>query len=125
MSVNRGGRPQKKIDYEKLDKLLGIFCTGEECASVLDMDYDTINACLKRDKKVGFSEYSNMKKGVGRASLRRRQFQMAEKNPALAIWLGKQYLGQVDHQEIDQTMRIVAMPTVQINGKELEFKIGS
>ena len=33
-------------------------------------------------------------------SLRRLQFRMAEKSPAMAIWLGKQYLGQTD--KIDQ-----------------------
>ena len=29
-------------------------------------------------------------------SLRRYQFQLAQKNTAMAIWLGKQYLGQRD-----------------------------
>ena len=113
-------RPLKSIDLDKLDKLIGIFCTGEECASVLEIDYDTLNAILKREKGLGFSEYYKIKSGVGRASLRRRQFQMAEKNPALAIWLGKQYLGQVDRQEVDQTHRFAQIPTITINGKEME-----
>ena len=32
----------------------------------------------------------------GLISLRRNQFQLAEKNTAMAIWLGKQHLGQKD-----------------------------
>ncbi len=31
-----------------------------------------------------------------RAALRRRQFEEAKTSPAMAIWLGKQYLGQKD-----------------------------
>ena len=34
------------------------------------------------------------KRGKGKISLRRAQFRLAEHNAAMAIWLGKQYLGQ-------------------------------
>ena len=104
-------RPLNTINWELLDQLLGIFCTGEECASVLNVDYETICRAIKREKKMGFEEYSAIKKGSGRASLRRRQFRMAETNPALAIWLGKQYLGQTDNMnqyiKTDQTITVV------------------
>ena len=33
---------------------------------------------------------------AGFISLRRKQFELAEKSPAMAIFLGKQYLGQTD-----------------------------
>ena len=115
-----GGRPKIEIDFKTLDNLLGIFCTGEECAAVLGVNYDTLNARVKEEKSMSFSEYSEIKRGLGRASLRRRQFQMAEKNPALAIWLGKQYLGQVDRQEVDTTHRFTEIPLITINGKEME-----
>lgn len=36
----------------------------------------------------------------GKISLRRWQFKMAEHSVPMAIWLGKQYLGQRDSQEI-------------------------
>lgn len=53
-----------------------------------------------------------LKKGRadGRSSLRRMQFQTAEKgNPTMQIWLGKQLLGQRDkiEQEIDTTVNII------------------
>ena len=34
-------------------------------------------------------------------SLRRSQFRLAENNATMAIWLGKQYLGQKDVADID------------------------
>lgn len=34
----------------------------------------------------------------GKISLRRYQFQQAEKNVTMAIWLGKQYLGQTEKE---------------------------
>lgn len=36
----------------------------------------------------------------GKISLRRTQFRMAETNVSMAIWLGKQILGQKDQQEV-------------------------
>ena len=39
--------------------------------------------------------------GIGKISLRRSQFRLAEKNANMAIWLGKQYLEQPDHAQIE------------------------
>lgn len=109
---NLGGRPNAEIDYDNLQSLVEIQCTGEECASVLKVDYDTLDSNLKRKYGYGFSEYFKKHSGAGKASLRRRQFRMSETNPAMAIWLGKQYLGQKDTVEQktyfeDQTIKIV------------------
>ena len=48
---------------------------------------------------MNFSEVFKEKRGVGKISLRRAQFRLAEKNANMAIWLGKQYLGQSDRGE--------------------------
>ena len=102
MSNRKGGAPRKQIDYKVLDSLCAIQCTGEECAAVLEMDYDTLNAALKRDGNVGFSDYFAKKSANGKASLRRKQFSVAnEGNPTMLIWLGKQWLGQSEKQELD------------------------
>lgn len=53
-----------------------------------------------RNIKMGFSDIFHIKRGIGKISLRRSQFRMAEVNPTMAIWLGKQYLGQTDKQEV-------------------------
>ena len=43
-----------------------------------------------------FAEIYGQKREAGKISLRRSQFQMAQTNPTMAIFLGKQYLGQTD-----------------------------
>ncbi len=96
------GRPKVDIDYKTLDKLCGIQCTGEECAAILGMDYDTLNAALKRDGNKSFSDYFTQKGAHGKMSLRRRQYEVANSgNPTMLIWLGKQWLGQEDKSKLD------------------------
>ena len=43
-----------------------------------------------------FSDAFNTTSEIGKSSLRRIQFRLAEKNASMAIFLGKQYLGQKD-----------------------------
>ena len=65
------------------------------------MDYDTLNRGLKRDGFGGFTDYFEQKSSFGKASLRRRQYKLAEEgNPTMLIWLGKQWLGQSEKKEI-------------------------
>lgn len=87
------GRPKIQLDYKTIEKLAGMMCTQEEIASYFDCDART----LQRDK-----EFCRVyKKGLdqGRISLRRKQYSMSETNVTMAIWLGKQYLGQTDKVE--------------------------
>lgn len=92
---NKGGRPRTEIDYKTLTGLCRIQCTGEECASVLGIDYDTLNRRLKQDGHGGFTDYLKRHSMAGKASLRRMQFRSAEGGSIpMQIWLGKQYLGQ-------------------------------
>ena len=91
------GRPQKPIDWEQVDKLCAIQCTGEEIASFIGVNYDTLNNRCGEEKGVAFSEYFEQKRGMGKIALRRRQYQKAVGgNTTMLIWLGKQYLGQKD-----------------------------
>ena len=92
-----GGRPKKTIDYETAEKLAAIMCTQEEIASIMDVSVRT----LQRDE-----EFCRIyKKGIdsARMSLRRKQLAMSDSNPTMAIWLGKQYLGQKDKQDIEHS----------------------
>ena len=89
------GRPKKTIDYELVAKLAMIQCTEEEIAGILDISTRT----LQRDSE--FCRIFQTKKEAGRSSLRRMQWKTAESgNPTMQIWLGKQYLGQKDKQEL-------------------------
>lgn len=93
-------RPKKEIDYEMVEKLANIQCTQEEIASFLNISVRT----LQRDE-----EFCRIyKKGMdnGKMSLRRIQYKLAEKNPTMAIFLGKQYLNQRDNIEVDNSKEL-------------------
>ncbi len=95
-------KPLHQLDYKKLDAMCAIHCTGEECAAILGIDYDTLNVALKRDGNKSFSEYFKQKGSNGKMSLRRKQYDLAiAGNSTMLIWLGKQWLGQIDKTERD------------------------
>lgn len=94
---NKGGRPPVKIDQETFEKLCGIQCTLNEIAGFFDCSHDTIERWVKSTYEgKTFGEVFEDKRSSGLISLRRNQFRQAENNPTMAIWLGKQYLGQKD-----------------------------
>ncbi len=104
MTVHKGGRPAKKIDYEQLEKLCAMLCTGEECAAMLGMTYETLNNKLKQEGHDGFLEYYKRHSAQGKSSLRRLQWKSANKgNVTMQIWLGKQILGQCDKRSTELT----------------------
>ena len=93
-------RPLTDIDWQQVDKMCEIHCTGEEQASILGVDYDTLNAACKRDKGIGFSDYFKQKSSGGKMSLRRRQYTSAmDGNTTMLVWIGKNWLGQSDMPE--------------------------
>lgn len=91
---NPNGRPPIKIKKEDFEKLCALQCTEEEIAGFFDCSIDTINRWCKKEYGESFAETFKKKSSLGKMSLRRYQFRMAEKNPTMAIFLGKQYLGQ-------------------------------
>lgn len=92
-------RPRKEIDQKQFENLCGLQCTLEEICDWFDVCSDTLETWCKRTYKRSFSEVFAQKRGTGKISLRRAQFRLAEKNANMAIWLGKQYLGQSDRGE--------------------------
>lgn len=87
-------------DYYKVEQLCLIQCTGEEIASVMGVDYDTLNRLLRDKYGMQFSDYYKKVAPNGKAALRRMQYKAAEKgNVTMLIWLGKQYLGQTEKTE--------------------------
>ena len=95
-------RPLKEIDWQAVDQMCAIHCTGEEQAAVLGVDYDTLNAACKREHKTSFSDYFKQKASSGKMSLRRKQYTTAmDGNTTMLVWLGKNWLGQRDQPESD------------------------
>lgn len=75
--------------------------TWEEIAIFFDVDIATIKRRFQHDKK--FKQAADRGFTEGKLSLRRWQMQAAEKgNPALLIFLGKNFLGQKD--QVDQVV---------------------
>jgi hypothetical protein len=108
MAKNKGGRPKIEIDFETVDKLCEMHCSGVEIAGFLEIDYKTLNARVKEQLKqdgttyAGFPEYRDAKSARGRISLRKMQWAAANRgNVPMQIFLGKNYLSQTEKQRID------------------------
>lgn len=82
-------RPLKKIDERQVKELASIQCTMIEMAAVLDCSVDTLER--------RFADVIKNAREMGKASLKRKQFQVAMSgNVGMLIWLGKILLGQKD-----------------------------
>ncbi len=96
------GRPRKTINRAQFEQLCAIQCTREEICAVLDVSEKTLNEwCKETYEGRTFSLVFDEKREMGKASLRRNQWNLAKTNPTMGIWLGKQYLGQRDETKVD------------------------
>lgn len=125
MKGNNGGRPQMVLDWEKIEKLCAIHCTGEEISNILAISYETLVLAIQKKYKLSFPEYFAQKAARGKMSLRRRQYEAAMSGDrVMLIWLGKQYLDQKDNSRIDINTPIQNPVQLRItlpsNGRELK-----
>lgn len=98
----KGGRPPIEINKEQFEKLCAIQATEEEIAGWFKCSEETIRRFCKKEYKEQFCEVYKRLSANGRISLRRTQFKIAEAgNATMAIWLGKQILGQKDRQDVN------------------------
>lgn len=105
----RTGRPKIEFDIKAFADLVGLGCTQEEiCWYFRDetgkpANIDTLTRWCKRTFGMTFQEYSRKNGYMAlKIKLRRNQFKLSEKSAAMAIFLGKQYLGQRDVVEYNQ-----------------------
>lgn len=109
----KDGRPKitwSDRDYEIFERLCSIQATLEELESVLSLDHKTIYRLCEdhykdeEGKPMTFSQVYKKYSSTGKISLRRMQFKSAENgNVTMQIWLGRQYLGQTEKQQIEET----------------------
>ena len=97
-------RPRKEIDQKQFENLCGLQCTLVEICGWFDVTDKTLDSWCKRTYHASFSEVFKQKRGAGKISLRRSQWQLATKSASMAIWLSKQYLGQRD--VVEQTIAV-------------------
>lgn len=93
------GRPKIVISQSEFEKLCEMQCTEEEVLAWFSITDKTLNRWCRQTYGKTFSEVFREKRKKGLVSLRRSQFQLAKKNAALSIFLGKNYLGQRDYKE--------------------------
>ncbi len=104
--TNKVGRPKINLNLEELERLSRLNCTMPEISAYFDIPLRTLED--KFTNEVDVRKAIEKGRATGKLSLRRRQIQIMEEtnNPTMAIWLGKQMLGQTDKQEIVQDINI-------------------
>lgn len=102
------GRPKKEFDKKLFIDLVGIGAEQDEICWIFRDDSgkpanrDTLSRWCKNEFGLNFQEYSKQNKAMAlKIKLRRNQLKLSEKSAAMAIWLGKQYLGQHDRDISD------------------------
>ena len=100
----RTGRPKKEFDKKAFADLIGFGCSQEEiCWFFRDKDTgipanaDTLSRWCKRTYGMNFQEFKKQNELMPlKIQLRRNQLELSKKSAAMAIFLGKNYLGQTD-----------------------------
>ena len=99
----RTGRPKKEYDKKVFADLIGIGCGVEEvCWFFRDetgkpTNIDTLSRWCVREFGCTFQEYRRQNGAMFlKIQLRKNQLDLSKKSAAMAIFLGKNYLGQSD-----------------------------
>ena len=112
-------RPKKYINKKQFESLCAIQCTKEEICDVLDVTEKTLNNWCKEIYGTSFSLVFNQKRALGKASLRRNQWKLAEKgNSTMQIWLGKQILKQSENPLLDE----IRLKEMELREREFALK---
>ena len=112
------GRPRKQVDATLVEELAKIMASRAEIAAIARCSVSTLDRHFDAAIKRG-----NLH---AKGSLRRRQFEIAMAgNVTMLIWLGKQYLGQVEKQELTGTdggpIETVARQVMVIGERRITF----
>ena len=112
-------RPKKVINQKQFESLCAIQCTQEEICNVLDVTDKTLTRWCNEVYDLSFSEVYEQKRDIGRMSLRRNQFKLAEGgHTTMQIWLGKQVLKQSENPVMDN----IKLKELELKIKEFELK---
>ena len=89
------------IDAEAIERMAEIGCTDAEISHITGITPSTLK---RRHRQALDRGRAKLREG-----LRRKQIELATKgkgNATMLIWLGKQYLGQKDRQEVTHGERV-------------------
>jgi hypothetical protein len=97
-------RPRKAFKPDIVEALAACCCTFDEIAAYIGWDPATVYRRMKNPKSA-FAQAYERGRANGRATLRRKQYELALKgNATMQIWLGKQNLGQTDTPQVQMTI---------------------
>jgi hypothetical protein len=92
------GRPATPIDLGETEKLCSMHCSDEEIAAWFGVSPRTIQ---NRRRQAKFAKVMERGKARGCINVRRAQLRLLEAgNATMAVWLGKNLLGQRDNMQI-------------------------
>ncbi len=118
--IRKAGRPRFNLDLSEVEKLCAIGCTHIEIAEWLEISERTLHNWLSDEERTfqvkngdsGKIESKTLRQIMDRGyarmkiSIRRQQIKLLmEGNVTMAIWLGKQVLGQKDQVKADVAVR--------------------
>ena len=110
-----GGRPRAEIDLGLVERSAHIGCTNDEIVALLGIGRSTFYDRLKDDPEL--QAVIDRGRAVGRATLRRLQWQGAENgNATMLVWLGKNMLSQTDKIENSGTTDVNTRLIVELVG---------
>jgi len=89
----------RELDKEIFENLCTVLCTQAEICQIFSISQKALNGWVKRTYNMPFAVVYHAHASKGKSSLRRTQFKLAQNNAQMAIWLGKQWLNQVDRKE--------------------------
>lgn len=99
----RNGRPKVEIDWKQFDGFCMIQCSLVEIAAFFNCSERTVERKVQEHYGETFVAIFAKKRVSGLLSLRRNLFKMSEKQPAVAIFLAKNWLGMADKQEVEHS----------------------
>lgn len=86
----------KPINIDEVIYWMNLNATCEEISGSFYVSVATLVRRLKEEFGMTFDELKKRCCGSAKLALRRNQFKMSEHNASMAIWLGKNWLGQKD-----------------------------
>ena len=110
------GRPPIEFDLVEIEELSRSHCTFVELSRFYNCSEKAVEERYRTDQD--FKQAVDRGRFEAIKGLRRKQLEMAmDGNTQMAVWMGKQLLGQTDKQEIDQLSRVEPI-TIEIVAPE-------
>lgn len=89
-----------RIDRGQFESLCAMQCTRDEIIGFFHTNKEILEKFCQKEYNANFKEVFDIYRMGGKASLRRKQWNLADTNASIAIFLGKNILGQRDNFDV-------------------------